>query len=153
MEQEKKNNKNFINSNPFVVGTAIWQSLMTYWLNACGEFLKNVPKMTEDWYDAFWKPWINWTPQQLREQQKHRDNSATIDITKAIDASAEVIDIMNTPDVATWNKGMQIKGDVAEVVKRSNEAERTTKITINSGLKKNGSKDFIIDPANKKMCS
>jgi len=62
-----------------------------------------------------------------------------IDITKAIDTSGEIIDIMNTPDVATWNKGIQIKGDVAEVVKQSNEAERTTKTTpttINSGPKK-----------------
>jgi hypothetical protein len=50
-----------------------------------------------------------------------------------------IIDIMNTPDVATWNKGIQIKGDIAEVVKQSNEAERTTKTTpttINSGPKK-----------------
>jgi poly(3-hydroxybutyrate) depolymerase len=32
------------NINPFAAGTAVWQRLMTYWLNAYGEFLKNAPK-------------------------------------------------------------------------------------------------------------
>jgi hypothetical protein len=78
-ELDKENNKNFSNFNPFVVGAAPWQSLTTYWFNAYGELLKNAPKMTEDWYDTFWKPWINWTPQLLREQhQQHKDNSATL---------------------------------------------------------------------------
>jgi hypothetical protein len=155
-EQGKdNNNKNFIISNPFLSGAGLWQSLITYWFNACGEFLKNNAKITQDWYDTFWEPWLNWAPrqQQQHQQQQDEDNSATIDITKATDMSPEIIDIMNTPDVAIWNKGMQIKGDAAEVVNRSNEAERTTKITPRTtsiGLKKNGSKDFIIDPAEKK---
>ena len=41
--------------------------------------------------------------------------------------SPEIIDIMNTPDVAIWNKGMQIKGDAAEVVKRSNRQKEQQK--------------------------
>ncbi len=44
-----------------------------------------------------------------------------------MDMSAEIIDIMETPDVATWNKGMQTKGNAAEVVKRCNEAENEQK--------------------------
>ena len=47
-EQAKKNF-----NNPFIVGTVVWQTLMKYWLDAYGEFLKNVPKMTQDWYDTF----------------------------------------------------------------------------------------------------
>src|SRR5438874_4482637 len=43
-EQTNKNN----NVNPFIAGTAVWQSLMTYWFNAYGEFLKNAPKIAED---------------------------------------------------------------------------------------------------------
>jgi hypothetical protein len=66
----KQDNKNFNNVNPFVAGTAIWQSLMTYWFNAYGEFLKSAPKMTEDWYNIFWKPWLNWAPQQQQVQDK-----------------------------------------------------------------------------------
>jgi hypothetical protein len=65
----EQDNKNF--NNPFVVGTAVWQTTIKYWLNAYGEFLKNAPKMAEDWYDIFCKPWLNWTPQQ--QQQQDRD--------------------------------------------------------------------------------
>jgi hypothetical protein len=65
----KQDNKNFNNVNPFVAGAAIWQSLMTYWFNAYGEFLKSAPKMTEDWYNIFWKPWINWSPQRQQQGQ------------------------------------------------------------------------------------
>jgi hypothetical protein len=65
----KQDNEDFNNVNPFVAGTAIWQSLMTYWFNAYGEFLKSAPKMTEDWYNIFWKPWLNWAPQQQQQVQ------------------------------------------------------------------------------------
>jgi hypothetical protein len=65
----KQDNKNFNNVNPFVAGTAIWQSLMTYWFNAYGEFFKSAPKMTEDWYNIFWKTWLNWAPQQQQQGQ------------------------------------------------------------------------------------
>jgi len=65
-EQDNKNN----NVNPFVTGTEFWQSIMTYWFKAYGEFLKNAPKMTEYWYDTYWKPWLNWMP---RPQQQDKD--------------------------------------------------------------------------------
>src|SRR6187200_1917667 len=65
----EQDNKNF--NNPFVVGTAVWQTTIKHWLNAYGEFLKNAPKMAEDWYDISCKPWLNWTPQQ--QQQQDRD--------------------------------------------------------------------------------
>ena len=66
-KQDNKNN----NVNPFVTGTEFWQSFMKYWLNAYGEFLKNAPKMTEYWYDTYWKPWLNWLPQR-QQQDKDR---------------------------------------------------------------------------------
>src|SRR5215210_6912146 len=68
MTTKQEDNKDFNNVNPFVAGTAIWQSLMTYWFNAYGEFLKSAPKMTEDWYNTFWKPWLNWAPKQQQQQ-------------------------------------------------------------------------------------
>ena len=64
-------NKNY--NNPFIVGTAVWQASMKYWLNAYGEFLKNAPKIAEDWYDVFWKLWLNWAPQQLQRQQEQQE--------------------------------------------------------------------------------
>ena len=63
-------NKNF--NNPFIVGAAVWQTSVTYWLNAYGEFLKNAPKMTEDWYSTFWKPWLNWVPQQQQDKDREK---------------------------------------------------------------------------------
>jgi hypothetical protein len=52
-----KNEDNII--NPFVAGTAIWQSLLTNWFNVYVEFLKSASKMNEDWYNIFWKPRLN----------------------------------------------------------------------------------------------
>jgi hypothetical protein len=65
----KQDDKNFKNVNPFIAGAAIWQSLMTYWFNAYGEFLKSAPKMTEEWYNIFWKTWLNWAPQRQQQRQ------------------------------------------------------------------------------------
>ena len=41
--------------NPFVAGTAIWQSLMNYWFNWYTESLRSTSKMNEEWYNRFWK--------------------------------------------------------------------------------------------------
>jgi hypothetical protein len=68
-EQDKEKNNRSLISNPFVAGAAVWQSLTTYWFNACGEFLKHAPKMSEDWYNAFCKP----GPQQQHQQRQDRD--------------------------------------------------------------------------------
>jgi hypothetical protein len=65
-EQDKKN----FSSNPFIVGTAVWQTSMKYWLDAYGEFLKNAPKMSEYWYNTYWKPWLNWLPQRQQDRVK-----------------------------------------------------------------------------------
>jgi hypothetical protein len=70
----EQDNKNF--NNPFIAGTEFWQSIMTYWLNAYGEFFKNAPKMTEYWYDSYWKPWLNWMPRP-QQQDKDKDRVKT----------------------------------------------------------------------------
>ena len=67
----EQDNKNF--NNPFIVGTAVWQASMKYWLDAYGEFLKNAPKMTEYWYDTYWKPWLNWLPQRQQQDTDRRE--------------------------------------------------------------------------------
>jgi hypothetical protein len=66
------------------------------------------------------------------------------------DTSTDMIDIRDSPDVATWNKRMQVKGDAAIIVNSSasHEANRAT-TTINMGLKEKRAKDVPIDP-NKK---
>jgi hypothetical protein len=75
--------------------------------------------------------------------------------TKAdvMDMSAGIIDIDDTPDVATWNKKIHIKDDAAGItVNPLHEAEIPPPTTNGIGLrdKKGSKKDLIIDPANKK---
>ena len=94
--------------------------------------------------------------QDSKEEESAK--TTTIDITKASNTSKDILDITDTPDVATWNKGTQIKGSAADIIKRSQErrAEITQgKITRNNAttieLKEKGSEDLIIDSANKEM--
>ena len=56
------------NINPFAAGTAAWNSLMTYWLYMYGVGFKNALKMTEEWYNIFYKPWVNWMPREPKQQ-------------------------------------------------------------------------------------
>ena len=95
--------------------------------------------------------------QDSKEEESAKTTTTTIDITKASNTSKDILDITDTPDVATWNKGTQIKGNAADIIKRSQEkgAEitqgkmtRTNATTI--GLKEKGSEDLIIDSANKR---
>lgn len=71
-----------------------------------------------------------------------------------VNISSGIIDIDETPDVATWNKKSQNKKNAASViVHRSDYLEpRPPPTTIGIGLrdKKQPKKDLIIDPANKK---
>jgi hypothetical protein len=71
-----------------------------------------------------------------------------------VNISSGIIDIDETPDVATWNKKSQNKKNAASViVDRSDYLEpRPPPTTIGIGLrdKKQPKKDLIIDPANKK---
>jgi hypothetical protein len=92
--------------------------------------------------------------QHSKEEESAK--TTTIDITKASSTSKDILDITDTPDVATWNKGTQIKGSAADIIKRSQE--RGTKITQGKltrtnattiDLKEKGPEDLIIDPANK----
>jgi hypothetical protein len=70
-QQKGKNtcdNYFFGSNNPFVSATTFWQNIMTNWFNAYGEFFKNGAKISEYWYDIYWKPWLDW--QQYQRQQK-----------------------------------------------------------------------------------
>jgi len=96
------------------------------------------------------------------DHQDSKEESAkttTIDITKASNTSKDILDITDTPDVATWNKGTQIKGNAADIIKRSQErgAEITqgkiTQTNTTIELKEKGSDNLIIDSANKKDVS
>ncbi len=93
------------------------------------------------------------------EKQQESGKTTTIDITKVGNTSRDILDIIDTPDVATWNKGTQIKGNAADIIKRFQEREgriepiAQKKIiytnTNTSGVREKGSEDFVIDPADK----
>ena len=82
------------------------------------------------------------------------EDGNVIDITRADKVSKDILDITDTPDVAVWNKSVQIKGKVADTIKQSKENENA--LTIGIGLKKKkhegDRKDSttLIDPANQK---
>jgi hypothetical protein len=84
-----------------------------------------------------------------------KDSSSVIDITKYGSISKGILDITDTPDVAVWNKSVQIKSNVESMVKYPKERENGEAQTIGIGLRKEQSKDdddkespTIIDPAN-----
>jgi hypothetical protein len=49
--------------------------------------------------------------------------TTTITITKIGNTSRDILDIIETFDVATWNKGIQIKGNAPDIIKRSQEVK------------------------------
>jgi hypothetical protein len=102
--------------------------------------------------------------EEEQQESVKTTTTAIIDITKAGDTSKDILDIIETPDVATWNKETQTKDNAADIIKRSHGRGRgegieriakgkitttntTTSTTI--GLKEKGSEGLTIDPANK----
>ena len=53
---------------------------------------------------------------QQRGSARTKD-SCPVDITKSVNTSKDIIDITDTPDVAVWNKSVQIKSNDANMVK------------------------------------
>ena len=84
------------------------------------------------------------------------EDSKTIDITKSDNTSKGILDIADTPDVAVWNKSVQIKSDVTNQSKHSKEKDNDETQTPEFGFRKGRRKEdddkdsAIIDPANQK---
>ena len=56
---------------------------------------------------------------QQRDSARTKESS-TVDITKSVNTSKDIIDITDTPDVAVWNKKVQIiSNDDANMAKDS----------------------------------
>jgi len=89
------------------------------------------------------------------DSARTKDSSSVIDITTYGNISKGILDITDTPDVAVWNKSVQIKSNVESMLKYPKERENGEAQTIGIGLRKEQSKDdddkespTIIDPAN-----
>ncbi|MFL6377053.1 MAG: hypothetical protein ACJ72R_06280 [Nitrososphaeraceae archaeon] len=82
---------------------------------------------------------------------KQQKMTTKADVT---DMSADIIDIDDTPDIATWNKKVHIKEDAVDIIaSRFHDAEKIEMpTTIGIGLrdKKASKKDLVVDPANRK---
>jgi hypothetical protein len=67
-----------------------------------------------------------------------------------VHTSTDMIDISDSPDVATWNRGMQVKGEAEIIVNSaaSHEANRAT-TTINMGLKEKRAEEVPVNPNEK----
>jgi hypothetical protein len=67
-----------------------------------------------------------------------------------VHTSTDMIEIKDSPGVAAWNRGMQVKGDAEIIVNSaaSHEVNRAT-TTINMGLKEKRAKDVPVDPNEK----
>jgi hypothetical protein len=98
----------------------------------------------------------NKDPKVKQHNSARTDDSKIIDITKSDNTSKGILDIADTPDVAVWNKSVQIKPDVTNKSKNSKEKDngetQTTGFGFRKGRRKEGDdKDSaIIDPANQK---
>ena len=85
-----------------------------------------------------------------------KEDSKIIDITKSDNTSKGILDIADTPDVAVWNKSVQIKTDVTNESKNSKEKDNGETQTTAFGFRKGRRKEeddkdsAIIDPANQK---
>ena len=80
-----------------------------------------------------------------------RQNKSASRKVGVVDMSVGIIDINDTPDIATWNKKLHIEENASGTV--ANDAEKMqTLTTIGIGLrdKKAPKKDLIVDPANRK---
>ena len=80
-----------------------------------------------------------------------RQNKSASRKVGVVDMSVGIIDINDTPDIATWNKKLHIEQNASGIV--TNDAEKMQRLTtIGIGLrdKKALKKDLIVDPANVK---
>ena len=108
-------------------------------------------------------PENNTTNRTTKKQHiSRKDNRSTIDITDDAKKFNEIIDIDDSPDVATWNKEVtRNKYDIAKDIKGSEDTNNKNGInkispeippTTTIGLRKenNNGKNDQVDPANQK---
>jgi hypothetical protein len=102
------------------------------------------------------------SPKTKKQPKLRKDNTSTMDVRNDAKTSNDIIDIDDSPDVATWNKEVtRNKDHIAKDIKVSEETKNkylSTKIhpeippTTTIGLRRedNDNKDNQVDPANQK---
>jgi hypothetical protein len=89
------------------------------------------------------------TDNKVKKQQQKTKRKADV-----VDMSTGIVDIEDTPDVATWNKKIHIKDDAAGIVDDIFHDAEEIQTTLPTGIglrdRKASKKDLIADPANRK---
>jgi hypothetical protein len=85
------------------------------------------------------------------EKNETTTRAATYDIIKAGGTSTGIIDIVESPDVAVWSKGIMKKTNTPadKVQEPSRVKSTTTHIEHDEGVKKQSHLQQTVDPANK----
>ena len=85
------------------------------------------------------------------EKNETTTKAATYDITKAGSTSTGIIDIVESPDVAVWSKGITKKTNTPadKVQEPTRVKSTTTHIQHDKGKEKQSHSEQTVDPANK----
>jgi hypothetical protein len=83
-----------------------------------------------------------------RQHISRKDNTSTIDITNYAKTSNEIIDIDDSPDVATWNR--EVTRNKYHIPKDKIIPEIPPTTTIGLNQENNNGKNHQVDPANQK---
>jgi hypothetical protein len=85
------------------------------------------------------------------EKNETTTKATTYDITKAGSTSTGIIDILESPDVAVWSKGIMKKTNAPadKVQEPSRVKSTTTHIEHDKGKEKQSHLEQTVDPANK----
>ena len=83
-----------------------------------------------------------------RQHISRKENTSTIDITNYAKTSNEIIDIDDSPDVATWNR--EVTRNKYHITKDKIIPEIPPTTTIGLNQENNNGKNHQVDPANQK---
>jgi hypothetical protein len=57
-------------TNPFLNPILVWQNYLKYWIEVSRNFYENAIRMNEQWFKAFWAPWLKAGNPSQRETVK-----------------------------------------------------------------------------------
>ena len=88
------------------------------------------------------------------DQVSKQQNKSPTRKVEVVDMSVGIIDINDTPDIATWNKKLRIEENASSIIANglndAEEIQRPTTVGIGLRDKKSLKKDLSVDPANRK---
>ncbi|MGI0000989.1 MAG: hypothetical protein ACRD6Q_07170 [Nitrososphaeraceae archaeon] len=87
-------------------------------------------------------------PNTKKQHKSRKDNTSTMDVTNDAKKSNDIIDIDDSPDVATWNR--EVTRNKYHITKDKIIPEIPPTTTIGLNQENNNGKNHQVDPANQK---